>query len=129
MGRGAVNESQQAYTGNAGRLGMAKVLVRSFCDHCGCDRVKLKKTDEGSCEDSECFRYIRTYNCINNGQGSKHNAFLSHINIVIISVVWRVFSTPPMVSVVMVKTRSKRLHGVPVSCQLLVRLPHKDHLL
>lgn len=63
---------------------------------------------------SECFRHIRTYNCINNNQGSKHNAFLSDINIVILSLVWRVFSTSPMVSVVMVKTRSKRLRGVPV---------------
>lgn len=44
----------------------------------------------------KCFRHIRLYNCINNDQGFKHNAFLSDINvIIIIPSMWCVFSSAP----------------------------------
>jgi hypothetical protein len=67
VGRGAaVSGNPGAHTGNAGRLETAKVLVRSYCDNCGYDRVNLQQMNGGKpAEISKCFCHLRIYNSSN----------------------------------------------------------------
>lgn len=113
MGREAVNKHPEAYT--AMREGWR--LQRSLSVP---TVIIVGMTQSGTHENEQrkarkCFRHIRLYNCINNDQGFKHNAFLSDINVIIIFPPCGVFSALlRMPSVVMVKKRSNRLHGVSV---------------